>query len=242
MEWYYMQGGNRMGPVGEPEFQALVSNGTIAAQTYVWREGMAQWQRYGDLQPQEGIIAGANYVCAECGGMFAAEDMVRYGEQWVCAQCKPVFFQRLKEGAALPGVMVYAGFWVRFGAVVIDSICMNIVTFIIGAVIGASIGGEADEATATIGSFLSSAISVVVNVGYETFFVGRFGATLGKMAAGIKVVRPDGSRVTYLRAFGRVFGKSLSGIILGIGYIMAAFDDEKRALHDRICDTRVVRK
>jgi uncharacterized RDD family membrane protein YckC len=44
------------------------------------------------------------------------------------------------------------------------------------------------------------------------------------------------------RAFGRYFGKLLSAIILGIGYIMAAFDSEKRALHDMICDTRVIKQ
>jgi hypothetical protein len=33
----------------------------------------------------------------------------------------------------------------------------------------------------------------------------------------------------------------LSSLTLAIGYIMAAFDDEKRSLHDRICDTRVIR-
>jgi uncharacterized RDD family membrane protein YckC len=72
--------------------------------------------------------------------------------------------------------------------------------------------------------------------------IGKYGATLGKMACKIKVVTPDGGRVTYLRAFGRYFAKLLSAMICFIGYIMAGFDDEKRALHDRICDTRVVCK
>ena len=43
-------------------------------------------------------------------------------------------------------------------------------------------------------------------------------------------------------AFGRHFAKYLSAMILLIGYIMAAFDDQRRTLHDRICETRVVRK
>ena len=72
--------------------------------------------------------------------------------------------------------------------------------------------------------------------------MGRFGATPGKMACGLKVVMADGGKVTYLRALGRAFSEILSGIILYIGYIMAGFDDEKRALHDRICDTRVIKK
>ena len=61
------------------------------------------------------------------------------------------------------------------------------------------------------------------------------------MALKLRIVRPDGSPLTYARAFGRHWGKFLSSITLLIGYIIAAFDSEKRALHDRICDTRVVR-
>jgi len=47
--------------------------------------------------------------------------------------------------------------------------------------------------------------------------------------------------VSYGRAAGRYFAKMLSGIIMGIGYIMAGFDSQKRALHDMICDTRVIK-
>ena len=84
-------------------------------------------------------------------------------------------------------------------------------------------------------------LSVAIQCAYETFFIGKMGATPGKMALGLKVVRADGSPVDYARAAGRFFGKMLSGIILGIGYIMAGFDAQKRALHDMICDTRVIK-
>jgi uncharacterized RDD family membrane protein YckC len=71
--------------------------------------------------------------------------------------------------------------------------------------------------------------------------VGKFAATPGKMACKLKVVLPEGDRVSYARAIGRHFAKYISGLILGIGYIMAGFDEQKRALHDRICDTRVIK-
>ena len=56
------------------------------------------------------------------------------------------------------------------------------------------------------------------------------------------ICNADGSAVTYGRAFGRYWGQALSSLILGIGFLMVAFDDEKRGLHDRLCDTRVIRK
>jgi uncharacterized RDD family membrane protein YckC len=62
------------------------------------------------------------------------------------------------------------------------------------------------------------------------------------MACKLKIAVTDGSRLSYLRALGRHFAKYLSGMILLIGYIMAAFDDQRRTLHDRICETRVVRQ
>ena len=77
---------------------------------------------------------------------------------------------------------------------------------------------------------------------YDTWFVGKYGATPGKMACKIKIVLADGTPVTYSRALGRHFAKWVSSLILMIGFLMAAFDDERRTLHDRICETRVVRK
>ena len=77
---------------------------------------------------------------------------------------------------------------------------------------------------------------------YESWCVGKFAATPGKMACKLKVVLPDGGQVSYPRAIGRHFAKYISGMILLIGYIMAAFDKQKRSLHDRICDTRVIQK
>ena len=76
---------------------------------------------------------------------------------------------------------------------------------------------------------------------YETWMVSKYGATQGKMVMGLRVVRSDGSPITYMQAFARYWAKVLSGLLLGIGFIMGVFDKEKRGLHDRICGTRVIR-
>ena len=57
----------------------------------------------------------------------------------------------------------------------------------------------------------------------------------------LKVITPDGGGLTWGRAIGRYFGKWLSYVTLMIGFIMAGFDSEKRALHDYIAGTRVIR-
>ena len=87
--------------------------------------------------------------------------------------------------------------------------------------------------------FFLMGFQIVVAVCYEGILVGKYGATLGKMALKIKVVTADGGRVSYPRAFGRYFAKMLSSFTCLIGFIIAAFDNpQRRALHDYICNTR----
>ena len=60
------------------------------------------------------------------------------------------------------------------------------------------------------------------------------------MLCRVEVVVADGGRVLWGRATGRYFATFLSGLTLLIGYVIAAFDEEKRALHDHVCNARVV--
>jgi len=84
-------------------------------------------------------------------------------------------------------------------------------------------------------------VGIILVAGYFTFLEGGPGQTVGKKALGLRVVTPEGERVGYLKAFARFIGKIISTVILGIGFLLAAFDSEKRTLHDRMCDTRVIR-
>ena len=239
MEWHYVKDGQDIGPIDEAELQRLVSSGQLPRDALVWRQGMEEWTSFEqalslpikqDAPPAVPAEAGESAPCAECGRPFPVEDMIDYGGVKVCAHCKPAFFQKIREGVVVGGARRYAGFWVRFGARFID----NLLLWVIGFGIGATLGALGLAILATISGF-------VINIAYETFFLGKFGQTPGKMALGLKVIRSDGSALTYGRGFGRYFGTVLSGLVLAIGYIMAAFDEEKRALHDHICDTRVIR-
>src|SRR5689334_20487468 len=79
----------------------------------------------------------ARAICAECGKGFSVNDMIRYGASYVCATCKPIFMQKLAEGASISsGRMRYAGFWLRFGAVVLDAIVLFIVSLMLRLVLG----------------------------------------------------------------------------------------------------------
>ncbi|MCI0537627.1 MAG: RDD family protein [Verrucomicrobiales bacterium] len=186
------------------------------------------------------------FICAECGRAFPPDEVIRYGTVAVCANCKPIFLQKLREGVVAPAGVEYGGFWIRFAAWFVDSIVLFVVTLLLDTLILAVTGMKEHLAPGNFAQMLIvqgvlGLVNMVIQIAYETWFVGRFGATPGKMACNIKVVTPSGDRVGYGRAFGRSVAKILSTLILGIGYLMAAFDDQKRALHDRICDTRVIK-
>lgn len=191
----------------------------------------------------------ATAICSQCGRFFPQDQVIAYDDKMICAACKPMFVQKLKEGVA-PGTMQnYGGFWIRFVAKFIDGIILGICQWAIMIPVSMMVVPsmmEGGDQSLSPNFFIFIGIQVLLGISiplfYNTFFLGRWGATLGKMACGLKVVTPEGNNVTYMRAFGRFFAEWISMILLYIGYIMVGFDDEKRSLHDRICSTRVVKK
>jgi uncharacterized RDD family membrane protein YckC len=171
--------------------------------------------------------------------------MIQHGNARICVNCKPVFMQKLSEGAHIKtDELNYAPIGTRFAAVFLDGLILMAVNFTIGLVVGLSASqavGVQPKGTIAL-QIVLFVVQMSIGIGYETFLIGKYGATLGKMACKIKVVTADGSQVNYARSLGRYFAKLLSSFTCLIGYIMAIFDDQKRALHDRICDTRVVLK
>ncbi len=94
---------------------------------------------------------------------------------------------------------------------------------------------------AIMGMFgLSFLIRTALSMAYEVYFLTTKGATPGKMALGLKVTRADGGPISVGLAVGRFFAKYLSVFTFCIGFLIAAFDREKRSLHDHICGTRVI--
>ena len=194
--------------------------------------------------------------CAECGRPTLPDELASFNGHMVCPECKSTYVQKLREGVASGApAFRYGGFWIRFVASILDGIILAVVAglfsmFVFGSVVGRNFmrtnNPTPDEALAMIGPMLgvigaSMLLNMIVGCSYETFFIARLGATPGKMALGLKVVRPDGGPINVGRAAGRYFAKMVSSMTLMIGYIIAGFDSQKRALHDMMCDTRVIK-
>ncbi|MCX6231582.1 MAG: RDD family protein [Bacteroidetes bacterium] len=151
----------------------------------------------------------------------------------------------------------YAGFWLRFVAIIIDGFIIGIAESIISIPLFMMIGftafkfnpdsvSDADKIAALGAIFglalVFSLIATVLQWLYFALMESYKGATIGKMAMGLKVTDMEGNQITFLRATGRYFGKIVSGMILMIGYIMAGFTEKKQALHDMMSNCLVVKK
>jgi uncharacterized RDD family membrane protein YckC len=187
------------------------------------------------------------FSCSQCGRTFTHSNLVQIAGNWVCAECKPAFLSLvMASGAAVTSKWHYAGFWIRVVARLIDGIAVGIAQAFIALLFFGTFGAQfLPSVTRSAPSRLRMSfqlLSYAIAIAYETVLLRYQGATLGKMALGLKVVRSNGESLGWGVSVGRYFMYIVSGIILLIGYIMAGFDNEKRALHDRVCDTRVIYK
>jgi uncharacterized RDD family membrane protein YckC len=134
---------------------------------------------------------------------------------------------------------VYAGFWWRALAFILDWIVLTVIDGIVAFAAG-------------IDAWLHNAFAYRSTIGFYTFVIGllyfplmessRLRATLGKLACGLVVVDEDGRQLGFSRAFGRNLGKVVSAAILMIGFLMAGWTQRKQALHDMMAGCLVLKK
>ena len=156
-----------------------------------------------------------------------------------CRQCQ----QPLRKGAYQVALFdkngqrigVVASLPVRAVAYVLDWLLL----VMIGVIVVAS--GVSIEKT-DIGLSRADFLSVGVDLLYSVVCWSVSGRTLGKAVFGLRVVRPDGSTISAGRAFLRYLGTALSALTLLAGYLMIVLRKDRRALHDLMADTYVIRR
>ncbi len=186
--------------------------------------------------------AGDRKPCPMCGELIAASAAK-------CRFCGEIFDARVgRAGRRSRGTANYAGFWTRFVAAFVDGIVVIIISVVIGFIAGMILGPLFAAGGGNIGGNQNffRAIGNVIGIltGWLYFALQESSekqATVGKKMMGILVTDLDGNRLSFGRASGRHFGKILSGCLLLIGYVMAAFTEKKQALHDMMAGTLVVR-
>jgi uncharacterized RDD family membrane protein YckC len=140
------------------------------------------------------------------------------------------------SGAAMPapGRLVYASFWQRVAAQLIDALWMLPLAFGL-AVIGSALRGGEDLSTG--GEIMLNVICGLVVVIY---WASRQ-ATPGKRALGLRIVDADtGGTPPVGRLVARYLGYIVSGAPLGLGYLWMLWDDRSQTWHDKVAATLVV--
>jgi uncharacterized RDD family membrane protein YckC len=214
--------GKEYGPVSASALAEWYGDGRVNAGTLVRESGAIEWRPLGQIGELSDVVRRAP---ASAG--FAP------------APSRP---------SAGAGSAVYAGFWRRCGAILVDTVLLGIGGGLAGALTGGCMGivmGAQGADTDTIGTAARTVgfvLGGILNWIYFTVLESSSKqATFGKRALGIVVTDLQGRRIGFGTANKRYWGKLVSFITVGFGYIMAAFTDRKQALHDLMAGTLVVK-
>ncbi len=247
-EWFYTDAAyTQQGPVECHTLLDLNKDGTINAASLVWNEKMSDWQAFSTVaaplfgESEDGIPIEIG-VCAYSNRVYPGSEMMPYGDALIGIEHKDAFVQRLMESGetgvidATTSNLLYIGFWWRVLASVLDFLILIvpfylcIAPFYVLAVSnetqskGSPTSFEEFPAMMLLALFLGALGFLGLVIFYETWMVGKYGGTVGKLAINAKVVNPDGSKLTYFRAFVRWLAKfPLNQIIIFVPSTIAMF-------------------
>ena len=183
-----------------------------------------------------GTDPGVAKFCGNCG---AVRDSL---STRFCRNCGASYDTSV--AAARPASLAFApkaGFWIRFGAYVIDVVVLSFIGFAVGLAVG--VIGVAAKTPRDQLNAIANVIGALMSLSYFLYFWSRYGQgqTLGMRLRKLRVVRTDGSDLSIPRAFLRWIGFNLGILALFIGVISTGFDPHKQGWHDKLADTYVVR-
>lgn len=244
--WYYAKNNQQFGPVSADAVQGMARSGDLGPGDLLWRAGMADWQPASSVLDfgQLGAAAfprspGAAPTSLDPNNPFAAPQSDMAVEA---------------PGAGRVAFFGYAGFWKRVAAAIIDGIIVAaasyamlfvllLLAFAVSLTLDAQGGVGIPDGAFIAVSVAYYILAIALPWLYEAYMESSSKqATVGKMALGVVVTDLSGRRITFGRATGRYFAKFLSGLTLGIGYLMVAFTERKQGLHDMVAGTLVVNR
>ena len=143
-----------------------------------------------------------------------------------------------------------AGFFSRLEALVIDLVILSVVQLVgsvmVDKVVDLLVRTRLSENVKTIiessvnNLMASSIVATLFVIAYFTFFWTLVGFTPGKAILGLKVVRQNGSNISFFRALLRLFGYWISAIPLFLGFLWVLWDPKRQGWHDKLAGTQVI--
>lgn len=227
MQVWIGRNGERFGPYTDDDIRQWLRDGTCRPEELGWYEGMSDWRPLGELFPDDRPAPGV-------------------------VPPPPPPFMGIHEAALEPE---YAGFWLRFGAWVIDYIILMVPFTVISLMMGlgslmASMMAQFEHDQAGAIKAYAEAVQpisyvlLIIGFAYYAFFESsKWQATPGKLACGIRVTDASGQRITIGRAAGRNAVRLFNALTLLVPmvfYVVAAFTERKQGIHDLLASTYVV--
>jgi uncharacterized RDD family membrane protein YckC len=186
-------------------------------------------------------------ICHRCGKIFQEGSQFCPGCGLQLAGTAPPADQArsipdpsLQSGS--PSPVLYAGFWRRVLAFLIDRFLLGFVNVSLCIFYFFLSGMTWNSEDLSTLSLASAVFGFLLKWLYFTLLESSvLQATLGKTFIGIRVTDEQGRRISILKANARYWAKILSALTLGVGFLMAGFTRRKQALHDFVAGTLVVR-
>lgn len=243
-KWYYVEDGQRRGPVTDIELRSALKSGKLAPDTPVHNQHMNSWVAANRVPQLRSEPSGSTPPVSDDADLARA--------------------QRLLAG--LSGNVEYADYARRTMAVFMDMMVVWLVILLVRYLVELTTGGSAPlELDPSVriapqpGRGLSPwdtlpalrfifsiepawlALAVVTWLVYSFLFESSsWQATPGKRFLGIEVTDEEGQRLSYQQSLIRTSGKVLSVAVLGMGYLLGAVDNRKQTLHDKLARTLVI--
>jgi uncharacterized RDD family membrane protein YckC len=180
-------------------------------------------------------------TCSQCGAAAPVSQLMTVGASQLCPRCQASYRRLSFSGPDRP--LEYAPPLVRLAAYLLDcAICGGVAGVIVVGALLVLKHVKPDPAVATLMFFGVLAGLIVWILNYFVGKIAREGATPMMKAFGIKVARAGGGAVGGGRALGRLLMIGLvNQFTFGLGHVVAFFDKERRALHDMVCGTVVIK-
>lgn len=255
MNWYYIENDQQRGPVSGAELAELARQGTVRPETFVWREGLSEWQPYGQVTPTSASsnlpppkvteaaavpVPDPDVACSRCGAEVPRSQTITVGTMTLCPKCQVGYERQLRGELAPP---IYASPVTRLLAFVLDSIFSGVVVGVfLAAVYWLATNFFPDRKT-SLGIMLIGLVCALLWI--VNYYVGRIaktGATPGMRLFRLRVTLPQGGPVGTGRALARFLVLGLvNSVTAGLGHLVTFFHPQKRSLHDLLCGTLVVK-
>lgn len=229
--------GREYGPVTLEELRHWCGEGRVGPGTLIWLAAESRWQTAATVDQLKWDLPSPPAIQGSNPSRSQPESETNAGG---------------RTGLFSLDALRPAGFWIRLAAYFVDMLILGAMVQLLTMPWADAINPAQNNAFAELKKTspdlqvlfqfwrLMLAIEIPAHFAYFVGFNGSWGASPGKLLLGLRIVDSDGGPLGYRRAFLRHCAEWLTQITFGLGFVLCAFDSQKRALHDRFARTRVV--